>query len=198
MPTKTFENLKPDKREIILNALLNEFSHYKLPDAQVARIIKDCGIARGSFYKYFADLTDSYHYTLKRVLDKVHFDVFSRIRENHQNTLTSFNAATTDFIKRISQSKYLDFYRLYVEYNQYEIKRPVVDYHHFNPEQLPLWVNGQLLSNSNVAAVIYKAATAASHNTIRAILMGADRKTELADLKTMLQIMNQGLLEEVH
>ncbi|MBW1604858.1 TetR/AcrR family transcriptional regulator [Lactobacillus sp. Sy-1] len=198
MPTKTFINLNPVKQELIFNALLKEFAQHKLLDAQVARIIKDCGIARGSFYKYFADLTDSYNYTLKRVLDEVHFDVFNMIKAEKMNTLDSFYQATADFINQISDSKYRDFYRMHVAYNQYNLKSKPFNYHELAPEQLIMIVNGERVTDHNKVAVVYKTATAASHNAIRSILLGADQQVELSDLKTLLQIMNQGLLEGVH
>ena len=60
MPTSTFENLNHEKRQKIEQALLHEFSEHSLALAQVARIVKEAEIARGAFYKYFADLKDAY------------------------------------------------------------------------------------------------------------------------------------------
>ena len=62
MPSTTFENLNLQKKELITNALLTEFSQHSLASAQVARIVKQAGIARGAFYKYFTDLTEAYQY----------------------------------------------------------------------------------------------------------------------------------------
>lgn len=72
MPTTTFNNLNPAKQAKIRRALLNEFSHYSLADAQVARIVKDAGIARGAFYKYFADLSDAYRYLYQSAMSDIH------------------------------------------------------------------------------------------------------------------------------
>ena len=57
MPSRTFQNLKDEKKQRVTAALLTEFSQHSLPDAEVARIIKQAGISRGAFYKYFPDLT---------------------------------------------------------------------------------------------------------------------------------------------
>ena len=59
MVSETFINLSDEKKQKIEGALLKEFSTYPLAKAQVARIVKDAGIARGAFYKYFGDLKDS-------------------------------------------------------------------------------------------------------------------------------------------
>ena len=39
MPSTTFENLNQQKKELITNALLTEFSQHSLASAQVARIV---------------------------------------------------------------------------------------------------------------------------------------------------------------
>ena len=75
MPKQTFLKLNAEKKKRIENALLNEFAHYPLNEAQVARIIKDASISRGAFYKYFDDLTDAYQYLLHQELGHVHVDL---------------------------------------------------------------------------------------------------------------------------
>ncbi|WP_155287841.1 TetR/AcrR family transcriptional regulator [Lacticaseibacillus zhaodongensis] len=72
MVLSTFEHIPPAKQDRVRQALLNEFSHYSLAQAQVARIVKDAGIARGAFYKYFADLTDAYNYVFAEAMRTLH------------------------------------------------------------------------------------------------------------------------------
>lgn len=72
MPSQTFLNLKPEKQARIYAALLTEFSAYPLAKAQVARIVKEAQIARGAFYKYFADLNDAYQTLWRRSLHQIH------------------------------------------------------------------------------------------------------------------------------
>ncbi len=64
MPKKTFYNLRDVKREKIVNAAMDEFAAYSFNDASVNRIIKQSGIAVGSFYQYFDDLKDLYYLVL--------------------------------------------------------------------------------------------------------------------------------------
>ncbi len=49
MVKATFENLSKDKQDRVTEALLKEFSAHTLASAQVARIVKEAGIARGPF-----------------------------------------------------------------------------------------------------------------------------------------------------
>jgi AcrR family transcriptional regulator len=68
MVKATFTRLPKEKQERIYKQMLIEFSRYPLGKAKVAHIVEGADIARGSFYKYFDDLTDAYRYTLGRVL----------------------------------------------------------------------------------------------------------------------------------
>lgn len=195
MATKTFENLNETKKDQILKSLLNEFSEYKLSEAQVARIIKNCGIARGSFYKYFNDINDSYIYALDTVLHEVHFDVFEQIQMEKNNTLNAFYESTIDFINKIDNSKYRNFYKLYVEYNQYSLKQSNYDYHKLSKDNLILLVDGKNVSDANKIIAIYKFVTMAAHETIKSILMDEDKEQTLSDFKMYLQVIKNGLID---
>ncbi|TPR39952.1 TetR/AcrR family transcriptional regulator [Apilactobacillus micheneri] len=195
MATKTFENLNKEKKDQIFNSLLNEFSEYRLSEAQVARIIKNCGIARGSFYKYFNDINDSYDYVLDVVLHEVHFDVFERIKKEKNNTLNAFYESTIDFINKIDNSKYRNFYKLYVEYNQYSLKQSNYNYHKLSKDNLILLVDGQKISDFNKIISVYKFVTMAAHATIKSILMNEDKNQELSDFKLYLNVIKKGLID---
>ncbi len=62
MPKDTFFNLKEEKQQRILTAALQEIAASGYDKASVTRIVKDAGIATGSFYQYFEDLDDLFVY----------------------------------------------------------------------------------------------------------------------------------------
>lgn len=62
LPKDTFFNLKTEKQQRILDAALHEISAKGFNKASVTRIVKDAGIATGSFYQYFEDLADVFVY----------------------------------------------------------------------------------------------------------------------------------------
>lgn len=70
MPKQTFFNLPPEKRETILNAAVEEFAKYGLENASTNRIVKNSGIAKGSFYQYFEDKQDVFMYLLSVIEQK--------------------------------------------------------------------------------------------------------------------------------
>jgi AcrR family transcriptional regulator len=70
MPKQTFFNLPEEKRETIVNAAIDEFAQYGLENASTTRIVKNSGIAKGSFYQYFEDKQDVFMYMLSDIEQK--------------------------------------------------------------------------------------------------------------------------------
>ena len=70
MPKQTFLNLPEEKRETIMNAAIEEFAEYGLENASTNRIVKNSGIAKGSFYQYFEDKQDVFMHMLDMIEKK--------------------------------------------------------------------------------------------------------------------------------
>jgi AcrR family transcriptional regulator len=88
MPKQTFFNLPAEKRETIMNAAIEEFAEYGLENASTNRIVKNSGIAKGSFYQYFEDKQDVFMY----MLDLVEQEEMEFFKDKHppQNNLDTF------------------------------------------------------------------------------------------------------------
>jgi AcrR family transcriptional regulator len=84
MPKQTFFNLPEDKREMILNAAVEEFAEYGLENASTNRIVKNSGIAKGSFYQYFEDKQDVFLYMLD-VIEQMELEYFKDIHPPEKN-----------------------------------------------------------------------------------------------------------------
>lgn len=70
MPLPTFFNLPEEKRQGILNCAIDEFAQHDYQSASITKIAARAGIAKGSFYQYFADKSDLYHYLLEYAAQK--------------------------------------------------------------------------------------------------------------------------------
>ncbi len=70
MPTETFFNLPEEKRLRLLDVLLDEFSQNDYDNVSVGRIAERAGIAKGSFYQYFADKKDCYLYLIQLAIEE--------------------------------------------------------------------------------------------------------------------------------
>jgi len=64
-----FLKLGEEKRKRIVEAGIEEFSNKLFADASINQIIKNAGIARGSFYLYFEDKLDFYCYLLDTIFE---------------------------------------------------------------------------------------------------------------------------------
>ena len=79
MPTSTFFNLPPPKRERLLRAAAEEFSRKPFNEVSINRIIQAAEIPRGSFYQYFADKTDLFRYILSHFDQRLEKGVILRV-----------------------------------------------------------------------------------------------------------------------
>jgi TetR/AcrR family transcriptional regulator len=65
MPKETFYNLPEEKQSRILGSAVREFAANPYKVASISSIVRKAGIAKGSFYQYFVDKKDLYHYLLE-------------------------------------------------------------------------------------------------------------------------------------
>ena len=75
MPKQTFFNLAEEKRNVIIDAAIDEFAEYGLENASTNRIVENSGISKGSFYQYFEDKQDVFMYLLT-VLEREKMEYF--------------------------------------------------------------------------------------------------------------------------
>lgn len=71
MPKDTFFRLPSDKRQRIIDAALEEFHKVPYSQASINKIIKTADIPRGSFYQYFEDKKDLFHYLISLKSEKM-------------------------------------------------------------------------------------------------------------------------------
>ncbi|MCA9962527.1 MAG: TetR/AcrR family transcriptional regulator, partial [Anaerolineales bacterium] len=64
---QTFFNLPAEKQAAILALAIEEFAEHTYKTASISRIVARAGIAKGSFYQYFADKKDLYLYLLEMI-----------------------------------------------------------------------------------------------------------------------------------
>lgn len=65
MPKQTFFNLPEEKQQAILDLAIEEFAGNDYKNASISRIVERAGIAKGSFYQYFADKKELYLYLIE-------------------------------------------------------------------------------------------------------------------------------------
>ena len=71
LPSSTFLNLAPEKQEKLLSAAVREFTERPYNEASINRIVREAGIPRGSFYMYFRDKEDLFHYLMEESIDEM-------------------------------------------------------------------------------------------------------------------------------
>jgi AcrR family transcriptional regulator len=65
MPKETFFNLPDQKRDHFISIAIDEFARNPYDVASISNIVREVGIAKGSFYQYFEDKQDLYRYLIE-------------------------------------------------------------------------------------------------------------------------------------
>ena len=107
MPSKTFMNLSSEKKRNIKLALLKEFSEHTLATAQVARIVKTAGVARGTFYKYFTDLIDAHQWLVRTTISDLGLHPADLMKQ--QMSTEEYETTVNELLNRVQQSNYAEF-----------------------------------------------------------------------------------------
>lgn len=106
MPKSTFLNLPAEKKDRIIQAIIDEFSENTYESASINQIVKNADIAKGSFYQYFEDKLDIY----KMTIELCQSEKMKYIEESQENT------------------RYLDDFtlirELYISIIKFEIDKP--------------------------------------------------------------------------
>jgi len=70
VPKETFFNLPTEKRERIIAVAMQEFKNFEFSQASISRIVKEAGIAKGSFYQYFSGKKDLFSHIIDLAAEK--------------------------------------------------------------------------------------------------------------------------------
>lgn len=103
MPKETFFNLPKNKQEAIIDASIKEFGRVSFNEVSINQIIHNAGISRGSFYMYFIDKEDLYHYILKTYrekLSKIFEDIILKNNGDIINTYLNLFDCIMDYIEK--------------------------------------------------------------------------------------------------
>lgn len=81
MPSKQFEQLSEDKKNSIIEACLFEFAKSGVINASTNSIVKNCGISKGSLFKYFETKDELCFYLFEMVTNEMLGDLTDRMKD---------------------------------------------------------------------------------------------------------------------
>lgn len=85
MPSERFMRLPDEKRQLICNIAMDEFTHVPFEKVSINQIIHKAGISRGSFYTYFEDKRDLLKWVLQNTRKQWLIGCIECLKENGGN-----------------------------------------------------------------------------------------------------------------
>ena len=111
MISPTFQNLKEDKKDRIIDAALAEFAARPFNEASITNIVKNADISRGSFYQYFGNKENIYKYLVSYLYTKHREDLVHILIENNGELYPSLLGFYDKYIDDLFNSEYFAFYK---------------------------------------------------------------------------------------
>lgn len=111
MPSETFHKLSDEKKEKIIEAALKEYSRVSPELVLVKNIVKDAGIARGSFYQYFESKDDLLNYILKKDLDEIENFIINDLEKFPKDIFEVYVDIFDFVINNIFKTKRMEFHK---------------------------------------------------------------------------------------
>ncbi|MGE7887596.1 TetR/AcrR family transcriptional regulator [Bacillus cereus] len=111
MPKQTFFNLEREKKEVLIQAAMKEFSRVPLFEASISNIIKDAGIPRGSFYQYFEDKEDVFFFLLNDHSKRDNDKFISIIKDNEGDLFDSYIELYQYLLRKFQNLENRNFFR---------------------------------------------------------------------------------------
>ncbi len=205
MPMKLFTELDSEKQERILDAALKEFAEYGYENGSTNRIVKNCGISKGSLFKYFENKEDLYFYLIDTVsaemaeetrvdIGKLSKDLYERVIEYSVTEISWYvtNPVKGRFMIGIASETGSDIGRKIIErYGEkstdiYETLLKGVDMSglHSNRKEITDILRWVLMGFNNSFLMSF----AGSNDDIETL-----KKSYLKQLKTHLKVLKSGL-----
>ncbi len=107
MPNESFFNLKEAKRDRIMKACFNEIINSSFEKFKISNVIKECKIARGSFYYYFENKYDLYSYALELVNKNKMSFLATIIQDDSTDSYSLFAESVRCFLEYRNNDKIL-------------------------------------------------------------------------------------------
>lgn len=111
MPKQTFYNLKPDKQDKVMKAIVKEFSRVPLSEALVANVVADANIPRGSFYQYFESIEEAFYYVLDNHSKEIKQNLIEQIRKNKGDLILAFLGSFKYVMDKVNDQNNIDYFK---------------------------------------------------------------------------------------
>lgn len=193
MPTSTYYNLNPIKKERIENAVKKEFSRVPLIDMSVKNIVNDANIARGSFYQYFETREDLIKYILEKEFEKEEGKFLKLLGETNKDI---FETAYRYLVGMIEMQEKNSSY--YINIYQYLRETKIFPLKNIDLSNINQYVNTSMLNVNTVEeayAAIRVIAIITFSKKMEILNNKVSKEKGLKEYKQELDIIKKGLLK---
>ncbi|MBE5108354.1 TetR family transcriptional regulator [Bacillus thuringiensis] len=205
MPKQTFFNLEREKKEVLIQAAMKEFSRVPLFEASISNIIKDAGIPRGSFYQYFEDKEDVFFFLLNDHTKKDNEKLISILKENDGDLFDAYFELYQYLLKKFQNLENRNFFRNAFLNMNYKVENTLTrnmneDDHKNRLSEIMILINKEKLNIADEREIfhIMKIITAVTfHNLIQNFAKEISFDESVQNYNLELSLLKKGLYKRV-
>ncbi|MCQ4635919.1 TetR/AcrR family transcriptional regulator [Anaerovorax odorimutans] len=152
MPTEAFFHLEEQKKKVLLESAIDEFSALPYEKVSIFKIAQNAGVSRSGFYYYFKDKEDIYKYLIDQIKDefttelskeKQRYDIFSLCKRIFSLLARVKGTSREAFIKQIVSNakpddvnEFLDNFELCAEKKHFEYLCDLDDLNSYSEQEM--------------------------------------------------------------
>ncbi|MGE7881989.1 TetR/AcrR family transcriptional regulator [Bacillus sp. NPDC094077] len=205
MPKQTFFNLEREKKEVLIQAAMKEFSRVPLFEASISNIIKDAGIPRGSFYQYFEDKEDVFFFLLNDHTKKDNEKLISILKENDGDLFDAYFELYQYLLKKFQNLENRNFFRNAFLNMNYKVENTLTrnmneDDHKNRLSEIMILINKEKLNIADEREIFHvmKIITAVTfHNLIQNFAKEISFDESVKNYTLELSLLKKGLYKRV-
>lgn len=198
MAYERFEQLKPKKKQIVLDSIKNVLERKNINDVSITDLSDEAEISRATFYTYFIDKNDAVMTLLKYYLETLMKEFVILLQKNNGIFFKAINEGYDELIKIFDNEKAMSFIKNVYYMSDYTVLQTQLKQWHDKFEDFYQWIlkNTDLkdkLKNTKEVRTIIEMILSTYSGSLAKLVLGIEKSMIDYGFKYKIKIIEKGI-----
>lgn len=200
MIKQTYYNLSDEKKQRIINAVMNEIDGKSYDEISINKIVKRAEISRGSFYQYFDDKKDLMELIMQDFIEDFRSHCIGFMKDSNGDVFASALGIFDFVADSVWSTKYSEVFRIVFSFtsaNNDFFNMPKKECDHTLAEELKSLINRdtyKIENNDDVNLIINIIVSLLFKQFFELFVVGKDRTVVRNNLEKMFLLLKNGIV----
>lgn len=200
MIKQTYYNLSNEKKQRIINAVMQEIAGKSYDEISINKIVKRAEISRGSFYQYFDDKKDLMELIMQDFIDDFRSRCISLMKDSNGDVFVSALGIFDFVADSVWSEKYSEVFRIVFSFtsaNNDFFNMPKKECDHTLAEELKSFINRdtyKIENNDDVNLIINITVSLLFKQFFELFVVGKERTKVRNNLEKMFLLLKNGIV----